>query len=197
MALDFYVQINGIDGQSNDKGHSKWIEAIAFSHGSKQQIASERATAVAGRGTFEPFIFVHEIDKATPKLQQFCMSGQKIDKVKVEVCSAVAGVQTPVYEVTLEQVKVISAKVQAGQAGFSSDNTSFKLPGTPDAPSLVEVVELAAGKITWKSVALLSQTVQRMVLLRLTSTRLRTLKGFFCKKLDIYQNNIMNSRLLY
>ncbi|MBQ4245701.1 MAG: type VI secretion system tube protein Hcp, partial [Succinivibrio sp.] len=114
MALDFYVQINGIDGQSNDKGHSKWIEAIAFSHGSKQQIASERATAVAGRGTFEPFIFVHEIDKATPKLQQFCMSGQKIDKVKVEVCSAVAGVQTPVYEVTLEQVKVISAKVQAG-----------------------------------------------------------------------------------
>ena len=136
MALDFYVQINGIDGQSNDKGHSKWIEAIAFSHGSKQQIASERATAVAGRGTFEPFIFVHEIDKATPKLQQFCMSGQKIDKVKVEVCSAVAGVQTPVYEVTLEQVKVISAKVQAGQAGFSSDNTS------------------AAGKITWKSVAI-------------------------------------------
>ena len=128
MALDFYVQINGIDGQSNDKGHSKWIEAIAFSHGSKQQIASERATAVAGRGTFEPFIFVHEIDKATPKLQQFCMSGQKIDKVKVEVCSAVAGVQTPVYEVTLEQVKVISAKVQAG--------------------------ELAAGKITWKSVAI-------------------------------------------
>ena len=53
MALDFYVQINGIDGQSNDKGHSKWIEAIAFSHGSKQQIASERATAVAGRGTFK------------------------------------------------------------------------------------------------------------------------------------------------
>ena len=111
MALDFYVQINGIDGQSNDKGHSKWIEAIAFSHGSKQQIASERATAVAGRGTFEPFIFVHEIDKATPKLQQFCMSGQKIDKVKVEVCSAVAGVQTPVYEVTLEQVKVISDRL--------------------------------------------------------------------------------------
>ena len=61
MALDFYVQINGIDGQSNDKGHSKWIEAIAFSHGSKQQIASERATAVAGRGTFEPFIFVHGV----------------------------------------------------------------------------------------------------------------------------------------
>jgi type VI secretion system secreted protein Hcp len=154
MALDFYVQINGIDGQSNDKGHSKWIEAIAFSHGSKQQIASERATAVAGRGTFEPFVFVHEIDKATPKLQQFCMSGQKIDKVKVEVCSAVAGVQTPVYEVTLEQVKVISAKVQAGQAGFSREDIAFKLPGTPDAPSLVEVVELAAGKITWKSVAI-------------------------------------------
>ena len=54
----------------------------------------------------------------------------------------------------LEQVKVISAKVQAGQAGFSREDIAFKLPGTPDAPSLVEVVELAAGKITWKSVAI-------------------------------------------
>ncbi len=139
MALDFYVQIDGIDGQSNDKGHSKWIEAIAFSHGAKQQIASERATSVAGRGVFEEFAFVHEVDKATPKIQQFCMSGQKIDKVKIEVCSAVAGIQTPVYEVTLEQVKIIGAHIEAG-AG--------------EQPPVVERVSLAAGKATWKATAI-------------------------------------------
>ena len=124
MALDFYVQIDGIDGQSNDKGHSKWIEAIAFSHGAKQQIASERATSVAGRGVFEEFAFVHEVDKATPKIQQFCMSGQKIDKVKIEVCSAVAGIQTPVYEVTLR------VSLAAGKATWKA--TAIKPDGSKD-----------------------------------------------------------------
>ncbi|MBP5243370.1 MAG: type VI secretion system tube protein Hcp, partial [Succinivibrio sp.] len=29
MASDFYVKIDGIDGNSNDKSHSKWIEVVS------------------------------------------------------------------------------------------------------------------------------------------------------------------------
>ena len=82
MASDFYVKIDGIDGNSNDKSHSKWIEVVSFSHGSVQNVGAGRAPDVSGRGAFEPFVFVHLIDKATPKIQQYCMSGQKITKVE-------------------------------------------------------------------------------------------------------------------
>ena len=58
MASDFFVKIDGIDGDSNDKGHSKWIELVAFSHGSVQNVGAGRATDVSGRGAFEPFTFV-------------------------------------------------------------------------------------------------------------------------------------------
>ena len=103
MASDFYVKIDGIDGDSNDKSHGKWIEVVAFSHGAIQNVGAGRATDVSGRGAFEPFTFVHLIDKATPKIQQFCMSGQKVAKVQFQVCRAIAGKQEPIYEITLER----------------------------------------------------------------------------------------------
>ena len=137
MASDFFIKLDGIDGESYDKAHSKWIEVIDFEHGSMQNVATGRVSDVAGRGQFKPFAFTHLVDKATPKLQQYCMSGQKIAKANFAVCRAIGGSQVPVYEVTLENVKVLSATIE----GKETDNGSI-LP--------VEHVELVAGKITWK-----------------------------------------------
>ncbi|MBQ9273993.1 MAG: type VI secretion system tube protein Hcp, partial [Succinivibrio sp.] len=47
MATDFFIQLDGIDGESNDKGHSKWVEVQNFSHGSLQNISSGRPTDVS------------------------------------------------------------------------------------------------------------------------------------------------------
>ncbi len=145
MASDIFIKIDGIDGQSNDKGHSKWIEVLSFSLGSVQPIVAGRATDTAGRGTFEPFIFVHELDKASPKIQLFCMNGQKIPKVQFQVCRAVAGTQVVVYEVTMENVKIGRAFIHADPVS----QTEIQSPALP-----METVELVAGKITWKYTAI-------------------------------------------
>ncbi|WP_295350230.1 type VI secretion system tube protein Hcp [uncultured Succinivibrio sp.] len=155
MASDFFVKIDGIDGDSNDKGHSKWIELVAFSHGSVQNVGAGRATDVSGRGAFEPFTFVHLIDKATPKIQQFCMSGQKVAKVQFQVCRAVAGKQEPVYEVTLENVKISKAFVKSVVSGGNgADSLINSFQGADGAYLPLEQVELVAGKITWKYTAI-------------------------------------------
>ena len=155
MASDFYVKIDGIDGDSNDKSHGKWIEVVSFSHGAVQNVGAGRATDVSGRGAFEPFSFVHLIDKATPKIQQFCMSGQKVAKVQFQVCRAMAGKQEPVYEVTMENVKISKASIKSvvsGSNGASSMIDSFQ--GADGAYMPLEQVELIAGKITWKYTAI-------------------------------------------
>ena len=149
MASDFFVKIDGIDGDSNDKGHSKWIEAISFSHGAVQNVGAGRATDVSGRGAFAPFTFVHLIDKATPKIQQFCMSGQKVAKVQFQVCRAVAGKQEPVYEVTLENVKISKAFVKSVSEG-SKDSLLDSFKGVDENYLPLEEVCLICGKITWK-----------------------------------------------
>ncbi len=146
MATDYFIKIDGVDGESGDKSHSKWIEVVRFGHGARQNITTGRATDVAGRGQFDPFVFIHKVDKATPKLQHHCMSGQKVGKVIFHVCRAIGGSQVPVYEVTLENVKVSSARVFT--AATTNDTEGVLVPDAAYLP--YEEVELVAGKTTWK-----------------------------------------------
>ena len=136
MAVDFFLKLEGIDGQSNDKGHSNWIEVMEVAHGAMQNVSMQRGADVSGRGQFIPFKFVHPVDKATPKLQQFCMNGQKIAKAEFASCRAIAGVQVPVYEIKMENVKVAKAEVKT----VTNEATT----------EIVEEVELVVGKMTWK-----------------------------------------------
>lgn len=139
MASDFYIKLEGIDGESADKSHANWIEALSFSHGSAQTITIGRSTDVTGRGQFTPFIFTHQVDKATPKIQHYTMSGKNITKAQFHVCRAIGGSQVPVYEITMENIKVAKAEVSAQS---DPEGQSQQLP--------IERVELVAAKITWK-----------------------------------------------
>jgi type VI secretion system Hcp family effector len=140
MAGTYFLQLEGIEGQAADEAHDKWLELISFAHGVSQNVSIQRGGDVAGRGEFKPVTFVHAIDKATPKIQLYCMNGNKIGKAVLQYCRVIGGAQTPVYEVTLENVRVANAEVKTIDTG-SSD---------PLAQQPVETVELVAGKITWK-----------------------------------------------
>jgi type VI secretion system secreted protein Hcp len=140
MASTYFLQLEGIEGLSSDKAHEKWIEVISFSHGSHQNVSIERGGDVAGRGQFFPFSFTHAVDKTTPKLQQYCVTGQKINKAEFQYSRVIAGASTPVYNVTLENVRIASALVKT--LDTKADDVLSQQP--------VEVVELVAGKITWK-----------------------------------------------
>ncbi|MDR2864360.1 MAG: type VI secretion system tube protein Hcp [Spirochaetaceae bacterium] len=142
MASTYFLQLDGIEGLSGDKGHEKWIEVISFQHGSKQNTSIERSGDVSGRGQFTPFEFVHAVDKATPKLQSYCVTGQKIGKATFQYSRVVAGAQVPVYEVVLENCRVAKAEVETISVDGKDD-----LSRQP-----VEKVSLVAGKITWKVV---------------------------------------------
>jgi type VI secretion system Hcp family effector len=141
MASVYFLQLDGIEGQSGDKGHEKWIECVSFTHGVKQTSSIERGGDVAGRGQFIPFEFVHAVDKATPKLQHYCATGTKINKAVFHYSRVISGEQTPVYEVTLENCRVAETTVGT-IAGSNDDDPLTKQP--------VETVKLVAGKITWK-----------------------------------------------
>jgi type VI secretion system Hcp family effector len=140
MASVYFLQLEGIEGMSGDKGHEKWVEVISFNHGSQQNISIERSGDVSGRGQFTPFDFTHAVDKATPKLQSYCVTGKKIGKATFQYCRVVDGAQVPVYEVLMENCRVAKAAVSTIDAGA----------GDPLSQQPVEEVQLVAGKITWK-----------------------------------------------
>jgi type VI secretion system secreted protein Hcp len=142
MATAFFLKIDGIDGQASDSKHDKWVEVISFTHGATQNVSIQRAGDISGRGQFTPFTFTHAVDKATPKLQQCCVQGNKINKALLQYCRIVGGESTPVYEVQLENIRVSKCEVKTI---VNQGETSDVLAQQP-----VEEVSFVAGKMTWK-----------------------------------------------
>jgi len=91
MAFDAFLKIDGIDGESTDDKHQKWIEILSYSHGLSQPLSGSRSTsggATAERCDHSDFSVVKALDKASPKLALFCCNGKHIPTVKLELCRA-------------------------------------------------------------------------------------------------------------
>lgn len=79
MAVDAFLKIEGIDGESQDAKHKGEIEIQSYSWG-----ASQTGTAAAGGGMgagkvqMHDFHFVMTHCKASPKLMLACASGEHI-----------------------------------------------------------------------------------------------------------------------
>lgn len=137
MAFDSFIKIDGIPGESSDDKHKDWIELISYDHHIEQP-ASSTASSVGGataeRVNHGAFKFIHQLDKATPKLLEACCTGKHIKEVTIEFCRA-GGDKVKYMEIKLEQV-LISAVTEngssTGESGFPS-----------------ETVSLSYGKIKW------------------------------------------------
>ena len=111
MAVDMFMKIDGIDGESTDDKHKKWIELFSYSYGVSQPAsgASRTGGRTGGRADFDQFTAVKSIDAATVNLNRYCVSGKHIPKIEVEFCLA-AGEKHCFMKYTLEDVIISSVR---------------------------------------------------------------------------------------
>jgi type VI secretion system secreted protein Hcp len=131
-----YVKFGDFEGEATDTKNKGWSIMHALSApltratgGFEQSERGGGATAV-GHVTV-----VKDLDAATVKIQKACVSGQKVSKVKVDLCT-VAGGETQTYlSYELEDVIV----------------TSYDLEHPVDSKALqpTERVSFTYGKVTW------------------------------------------------
>ncbi|MBW9265785.1 MAG: type VI secretion system tube protein Hcp [Candidatus Thiodiazotropha sp. (ex. Lucinisca nassula)] len=136
MAVDMFMKIEGVDGESTDDAHSKWIELLSYSHGVSQPVSGASGTGgrTGGRADFAPFLAVKTVDNGTPDLNIKCAKGEHIPKVEVELCLA-SGDKHTFMKYTMEDV-IVNSVMPGGSAG--------------DETKPVETVEFAYGKIKWE-----------------------------------------------
>ncbi|MCU7817096.1 MAG: type VI secretion system tube protein Hcp [Candidatus Thiodiazotropha sp. (ex Rostrolucina anterorostrata)] len=132
MAVDMFMKIDGVDGESTDDAHSKWIELLNYSHGVSQPTSG--ASGTGGRADFHSFTAVKTIDNGTPDLNIKCAKGEHIPKVEVELCLA-SGDKHTFMKYTMEDV-IVNSVVPGGNAG--------------DEAKPLETIEFAYGKIKWE-----------------------------------------------
>jgi type VI secretion system secreted protein Hcp len=112
VASDYLLEIDGIKGESSDKGHKGEIEILSWSWG-----VSNPGTAAGGGGggtdkpTFQDFSFTKHIDKSSPKLFLACATGEHIKKAVLFVRKQ-GGEQQEYYKVTLSDILVTQFQQQ-------------------------------------------------------------------------------------
>jgi type VI secretion system secreted protein Hcp len=136
MAFDTFLKVEGVDGESTDEKHPKWIEIISFSHGFNQPpsaTVSSSGGASSGRVNMQDFSVVKRFDSASTKLYEACCTGKHFPTVKVEFCRADGTSKMKYMEIKMSQVMVSSVR----PGGTSGD----------DVP--LEEVAFNFGKIEW------------------------------------------------
>ena len=79
MAVDYFLKIDGIAGESRDSKHKDEIELESFSWGATQAaVHAGGGGGGAGKVSMQDFHFVMRTNKASPKLFLACASGQHL-----------------------------------------------------------------------------------------------------------------------
>jgi len=78
-AVDYFLKIDGIEGESQDKTHSKEIQLSSWSWGETQGGSQAfGGGGGAGKVSMQDFHFVMSANKATPALFLACANGEHI-----------------------------------------------------------------------------------------------------------------------
>ncbi len=108
MAIDVYLQIEGIKGESLDSAHQGWIELTSAHWGVTQPKSATASTAgghTAERCEHRSLSLSKLTDLASPILMQYCSMGKTIPKAKLDFMRADGdGKPVKYYEVELENV---------------------------------------------------------------------------------------------
>jgi type VI secretion system secreted protein Hcp len=88
-AIDIFLKLDGIDGESLDRKHKGEIELSSFSFGLASAGSHALGSgAAAGKVSFQEFHFTSNVTKASPKLMLACATGQHIKEGTVTVRKA-------------------------------------------------------------------------------------------------------------
>ncbi len=129
MATDFFIKIDGIEGESTDEKHAKEIELTGWSFGvTNQGTMASGGGGGSGKAEFSDITIRKRVDRSTPKMLKAAASGDHIPKiVLVSRKAGGKGGQVDYLTVSLGDVFISGYQSDAGIGGDSIPQESIKL----------------------------------------------------------------------
>jgi type VI secretion system secreted protein Hcp len=115
MAVDMFLQLDGIKGESGDKTHKGEIDVLAWSWGlSNSGTFHQGQGGGAGKANFQDISITKYVDKASADLLYACASGKHVAKGKMTVRKAG---DNPLEYLTYEFESILVSSVSTGGSG--------------------------------------------------------------------------------
>ena len=131
MAVDMFIKIDDVKGESQDKKHADEIDVLAWSWGMSQ--SGTMHTGGGGGGgkvNVQDLSFTKYIDKASPNLMEYCSNGAQYEEAKLTVRKA--GGKDPLEYIIITMTDVIITSVSVGGSGGEdrlTENVSLNFGG--------------------------------------------------------------------
>lgn len=125
MASDYFLKIDGIDGESTDDKHKGEIEVLSYSWGESQTgTHGSGGGGGAGKVNMGDFNFMMTANKASPKLMLACATGDHIKTAKLTLRKA-GGEQQEYMSITFSDVLVSSYQTGGGGGEIPAESISL------------------------------------------------------------------------
>lgn len=150
MAVDMFLKIDDVEGESVDDVHPGEIDVMAWSWGMSQSGTTHGGPGGgAGKVQVQDLSFTHYVDKASPNLMKMCCNGQHFDEAILVVRKA--GTTPLEYMIITMKHGLISSVSTGGSGGedrltenvtlnfaeFKSEYVPQKPDGSGDASVIV------------------------------------------------------------
>ena len=123
MAVDYFLKVEGIPGESLDAKHKDEIDVLGFNWGVSQEGGTRtRSGGASGKAVFDELIVLARTSKASPPLWLACASGKHI-KSAVLTCRRAGKAPVAFLKITLTDVVI----------------TSYEIDGTQEEPPVDQV----------------------------------------------------------
>jgi type VI secretion system secreted protein Hcp len=124
MAVDMFLKIDGIDGDSTAHKHKGEIELLSFSWGITNKTSSTGGGGGAGKPVVQDFTIVKSMGASSPQLMEKCCSGQHIPSVSLTLSSKES--RQDFLKIKLEDCLISSYQTGGGGGGsVPMDQVSF------------------------------------------------------------------------
>jgi type VI secretion system secreted protein Hcp len=115
-AVDYFLKIDSIQGESQDSKHTNEIQVESWSFGATQSGSfAHGGGGGAGKVQMQDFHFVKKVDKAGPKLMLACANGEHIKEATL-ICRKAGKDQQEYLKITLNDV-LVSSYQTSGSGG--------------------------------------------------------------------------------
>ncbi|MBP1203650.1 type VI secretion system secreted protein Hcp [Duganella sp. 1411] len=130
MAIDVYLRIDGIKGESNDDRHKDWIECKSVRWELSQPKSATASTSgghTAERSEHGDIVISKLADLSSPLLLQNCSSGKTIASATIEFMRADAmGERVKYFEIALENVLIGGVSPRVCEGDILGEHVALK-----------------------------------------------------------------------
>jgi len=123
---DFFLKIDGVDGESKDEEHSGEIDIVSFSYGvSQPSSAHSGGGSGVSKASFSDFTVMKQVDKTTPVLMKKCAGGDHFATV-VFTARRAGGEKVTYQTITLSNAMITSYQKSGSDGGsLPHESVSF------------------------------------------------------------------------